>query len=775
MKLVKSILERAGGKKLLALAAPVLLIIICLLTLKIYLVRSWPETTLKDFVTEFIRDNFNKAVTFDDISISLFGNVVISNLNVSISSDFNDNISLIKSSTVTAHMRFLSLFGGPPEMKGITFHDPDMTIYKKYGKGYLETFKEIFSINGPIGEIRGIDHSRFFIDIDNSTLLYREVFRNDTLKINARSMNISLVLRDDVLLYDIAGAILPFQNTDLGRSRIRFTGKVRIGEGNRFTASDNSFTVKDFDLSYLNSYIREKLKESLNVEGGVDADFHLSVISDNVSLHGQTELTNLEIRDLQGNEWVNYISHENLNATLLLDGTDGFGRLVVRELDIYDDNIRLRLNGIYHRSSLEHFFDVHFESNAMDLAGVSENITPVKGGLFRGRLRFGGRARYDLAGGGSRGMRMDLELDDFGMTVTGKKGTRDVVRDMKMRLGLRDDRLKIDVHAKLSATELDVDWETHVKAWAPFSSESFVSLKSPLMEMKDLVLPLKIAVNGLYEGAYEDRKIGYEQIAFQKEPLGIFLNSNNLKGHCEIRKVLMGRKAELTDLVFDAGLRSGRFYVENFNVAGFGASYSLEAEGRFNEWMPAISISAAVRDFDLASFAAREEIRGEIAGKLNIGFDYRASASRLSQLLDTTLLDLSLEVNGGVLKNTDLQKELSEFLKKVGYDDTGVSDLTIPLASLAFSQRADRYNIGKIALYGDTLRFYARGKYDYYDGIQIPVELILKKPEGGAAEVKAPLEIKGPLARPVVVRAKGREDKNGTGGVTESLSLFHIN
>ena len=776
MKLVKSIIERTGRKKLLALFTPFLLIIVCLLTLKIYLMRSYPESVLKEYVTAFIKDNFNKAVTFDDVYISLFGNVVIRNLNVSISSDFNDNISLIKSSTVTVYMRFFSLFGGLPVMKGIIFNDPDMTIYKKYGKGYLETFNDIFSVNGPILEIKGIDHSRFFIEVENSSLLYKEVFRDDTLKINARGMDVSLTLRDDVLFYDIAGRILPFQNKNLGRGRMRITGKVRIGEGNRFTASDNVLSVKGFDLSYINSYIREHVKDGLSVEGGFDADMLVSVLSDSMSMRGRTELTNLEIKDTRGNEWEHYVSNENLNANILIESAGGFDRMVVRELDIYDDNFRVTLNGIYNRNNLEQYFDVHFNSNLMDLARVSENITPVKGCVFRGLLQFGGRARYDLAGGGSRGIRMEMNLDDFGVIVSDKKGTRDIVRNLKMRLGLRDDRLKIDLRTKLATSELDLDWETHVKTWAPFSSESFVSLKSPLMELKDLVLPLKFAMKYFYDGAYEDKKIGYESIAFQKEPLGIFINSNDLKGRFEIKKLLLGRKTGLANLEFDAGLKSGRFYVENFGVAGYGAVYSLEAEGRFNEWMPAVTISASVKDFDLASMADMEGLKGEIAGKLSLALDYRAGASRLSHLLDTTMLDVSMEVTGGVLKNTDFQKRLSVFLKKNGYDDAGQSELSFPVASLTFSQRADRYTIGKLAMYGDSMRFYARGKYDYYDGLELPVELILRTPQVGSAEVKAPLEIKGPLARPVVVRAKGRDDKNGgAGGASEALALFNVN
>jgi len=659
-KLVDTLLARVSRKELLAVLVPLAILAVLAVSLKVYLVRAYPENALKDYVTSFIKDNFGKAVTFDDVYVSVFGNIIVSNLNISISSDFNDNISLVKCRNVEIRMRFFSLFSGRPVIQGILFEDPDITLYKKYGKGYLETFNEIFRLTRPVGEIPQIDRDRFRIDVGGSRVLYREVFRDDTLVVKVERASAVLVLRGDVFSYDFSGRILPLLNENLGRGRVRFSGRVKIGEGNRFVSSVNSLDLDDLDISYFNAYLRENMKDSLHLGGGLDASLEMNTVGDSASLTGRLEMTSVEALEIRDNVRVNYLSHENLNLDFIVDGANGFERITVRRLDLSDDSFRLALNGIYNRNALEDYFDVTFATNSIDLARFSEHATPVKGATFTGTLKLGGRLRYDFRNKTSRGVGVELDLENFSMRVQDKKESREAVKMMNASLILREDVLKARVRAALETSRFDVDWETYIKKWAPLASESVITFKSPVMAAGDLLGPLRTAVETLYEGAYADRKIGYEQIMFGKEPMGQFLNLNNVKARLEIGKVVAGQRAVMTGLSFDAGLRDGSFSVENFTLAGYGGAYTLKASAQFNLWMPQVTIDAGVKGFDLKSFCADAGIKGEVSGSLDAGIYYQVGAFRLSQLLENSILDVTVDISGGTLKNTPLQDRLAE-------------------------------------------------------------------------------------------------------------------
>jgi hypothetical protein len=122
------------------------ILIITMIIFKIYIKYTFPEKDLKNFISQFIMENFNKAIKFDDIYVNLMGNLILTNLNISNSNDFNDNISFIKSEDAKIKLSMGSLFNNKIKVKGINFDNSEITIYKKFSKNYLDSFKEIFSL-----------------------------------------------------------------------------------------------------------------------------------------------------------------------------------------------------------------------------------------------------------------------------------------------------------------------------------------------------------------------------------------------------------------------------------------------------------------------------------------------------------------------------------------------------------------------------------------------------------------------------------------------------
>src|SRR4030042_5438390 len=81
-------------------------IINILATLRLLFAVAYPDRVLREVITEYFKTNLNKAVKFEDQYIDYSGNIIISDFNISITSDFNDNVSLVKSKKAVVNLGF---------------------------------------------------------------------------------------------------------------------------------------------------------------------------------------------------------------------------------------------------------------------------------------------------------------------------------------------------------------------------------------------------------------------------------------------------------------------------------------------------------------------------------------------------------------------------------------------------------------------------------------------------------------------------------------------
>ncbi len=772
MKNVRSIIERIGAMRIGLLLSPFVAAMLFFGTIKIFFIRAYPEHVLKEHVMTFIKENFGKAATFDDVYMSAFGNIIISNLNISISGDFNDNISLIKCPGAEIRLNFFKLFSGNIIIKEIVFDDADVTVYKKYGKGYYETFNEIFRLDRPLSEISNIDHEHFRVDITSSRLEYREVFRNEISAVKIDRFSLGLLLRGDYLDYTISGRVLPHPNSDLSKGRLSFSGRLRSARGNFCLASTNSIIVTGLDMRYFQPYLAEALKDLLNIQGQFDAAIRFASFRQNLSAECRIEITNLSADKLTEGSKHTWISNENLNMDFIIDITGGGEKVMVRRASLYDDVIRLSLEGIYRRSNKEHYMDMMFSSNTMNLERMSEHITPWKETVFKGNMKTGGHLKYDFISGSARGSEFMAELKDFGIIFRESTNTREFMKGLDAEISLKNDIFTAALKCSLERSKIEGRWNTRVKSWVPFSSESEISITAPALEIHHIAHPLLAALQLVYEGAYSDRKLGYENIIFRDEPVGKLLNQNNLQLHLGAKRIVAGHRAEFNEFALDALLRDGVFSVNSFSLSGYGAQYSLKTSAQFNLWMPLVSIDASVKNFDLRSFASDAGIKGEAAGMLNASVSFQVNAFRLSQILENSIVDVSIDLAEGNLKNTPLQDTFSEYLAKSGIKSAPLAEINSLTASFSFNQRADNYVVSKLAVLSDKVRLYGRGRYDYFEGLDVPLEISVAPAEAQAGMVTVPCKIAGPLLRPVMAKVKKPKDKEST--PPEPLVLFNV-
>jgi len=126
---MKEKLKKPLTKKIIAAAIAALTL---LLIYRVALNLLLPEKYLKNAISGFFKENLDKAVKFESMRFDFFGNIEVRDFNLSVSSDFNDNISLVKSRKFLIRLDLWKLLKNETLVKSITFNDAEITIFKKY-------------------------------------------------------------------------------------------------------------------------------------------------------------------------------------------------------------------------------------------------------------------------------------------------------------------------------------------------------------------------------------------------------------------------------------------------------------------------------------------------------------------------------------------------------------------------------------------------------------------------------------------------------------------
>ncbi|MCX7678937.1 MAG: hypothetical protein N2316_06935, partial [Spirochaetes bacterium] len=291
-------------------------------------------------------------------------------------------------------------------------------------------------------------------------------------------------------------------------------------------------------------------------------------------------------------------------------------------------------------------------------------------------------------------------------------------------------------------------------------------------DAQHIFYPLMVAVESVYHGAYRDRKVGYENIVFIHEPIGKLLNQNDVRFNFNANEIVCGDRARWNDFSMAASLKGGVFSLDKFTLTGYGAHYDVKSSAQFNLWMPQVSIEATMKDFDLKSFGADAGIKGEVGGVLNASMSFKINAYRLSQILENAILDVDINMIDGMMKNTPFQDALNDFAKKCGIKTPMFSEINGITASVLFNQRADNFSVSRIIFLSDKIRFTGRGRYDFFEGLNVPLEMQFT-PTGEHASPSVLLgKIHGPLRKPYLFNTKKQQGKDAFTDAT--LVLFDI-
>ena len=712
-----------------------------IISFRIFVSVSYPDREISYHINELFRHNFNRAVKFEDVHISFPGSVVLHNFNISVTSDFNDNMSMISSEKAVIKLSVSDFLRNKFTVRSIEFYGADIVFEKRYRDYYFmfcTTMKELLS-----GTKKGasISHKKVKVLFHDSSFAYRELFNEKKLSISCSSVNSKTIFYRKHAEYSIRGIIRPDNNSDISEGTFRGSGTLYY-DGKRKNIT--RLSIYNFDLSYLNDFISRK---GLNFKLTGGGSFEAKALSHSGvhSIKASVETNNLNVIYGPGPRF-SPVSNENINITLDMDISRDPVRILCRDFSFSDNVLSMTASLEYSDNDKENFLKLDYDISDVDLGDLSRNITPVKNSTFTGMIKADGN--WDIDFMKSRVNRFDnsIGLRDFSLTSFTRGTGETVVSGAGGIISSSRDGIAVNLRADFNGTDLSLKGKTLVKSWFPISSDSSFKLSSSDTRARHIFSCAAYIIERIYMVADRDRKRGYEEIFFLSKPAGSFINNNDFSLKLTADKISMGKKAHLDNFRSTLNLKKGVLLLDDFNLEGYGGIFQLKFLGLFNRDYPYISMEGGVYTLDLDSLSSDMKSRCTLGGNLLCNFDYKITAYRLSHIIENAEGTFHMSGISGSLENTSAQKKINDFLNKNGYSTVDISTITFNTASATVSQRGDKFYFRNFSLSGEDISINSWGNYVYPSGLDASLQTGVRDKNRRALQI--PLILTGPLTAP---------------------------
>jgi hypothetical protein len=710
-------------------------------TLRLLFAVAYPERVLREVISEYFKTNLNKAVKFEDINIDYGGSIVISDFNISITSDFNDNVSLIKSKKAVADLGFFKLLTGDVDLAGIDFYDSEITFIKKYGRSHIDCLYQILEPDKFIKKMRAA-YEKFYFDFHGATIYYRESLRDKQITVELNNIDADLEIKNDVFSYSVSGYSRPYKTKFLRKGGFSCSGSLDVKEYRTFK---HRIQVDNIDLSYFNEYLLEHKLADIALSGGGSVDVALVRDKDVLTVTGRAETNSLTIESIPHK--YNILSNENLNLDLGLVVNTALNRYSLRKMLLNDDVFSLEASGSYVRNDIDDSVKLKFKTNNIDLSDLSQNLALYKDTEYSGTLQGEGSLSLDFKNKKAEKMRLNLALDRFTLKKVTKKEAEPLVDESSVHVKLTDASVDIDVAARPLQSDMVMTSRTSIDNWIPFKSNTNVEITSKKMNLENLRLALVYLIDRAYATAYQDKRSGVENVPFLQSSLGKFLNNNSVTLKSAFDTVFWGKNARFHEYALNAQLSRGLLSLSEFKLEGYDAKYQLAFQVYFNSDQPYIKLNGRVDDFDLSSFYADIGLKGRLTGKARSDFSYEASIARFGDILDNARGHLNIAIARGEMNNTDIQKRIVKFLRKNGYSADYLETINFEDITISISEQGENFWFSNFGIRGDTLVFNAVGDYLYEGGLTSAFSIMMRK-DGVPQYI--PLKLFGPILAPCV-------------------------
>ena len=701
---------------------------------------SITKNDLNSAVSNFCKNSLGRAVIFDNVYITFSGDIIIENFNLSASSDFNDNLSLIKAKTTIFHLDFFELLSKTIKIKGVDFLDSEIYLQKSYGKTYTESFQNILDLPNALLEPNKEAYENFEVNLNNGVIFYSEFFKEEKLEILLTNIKASFDKNGNTIKYYLNGRASPNESSDIGTFKLVLDGTVYLEEKSR---SSNKIKFSNLDLSSLNPYIVNHEIANIVLSGGLSSKLKIDVDDQSLNYSGEIEMDDVSILLVQQDDEFPIISKGNfeVEADVLVKGKELLD-IKTFELNSKSMDIIAQLKRI--DTDKEKTLSFTFDTGNVNLSTLSKYLSIQKDTHFKGNTSWNGDIFIDYLNDSNTKMIMNGSLNDFSFYGLTPYNISKTSIDFSMK----------DRAAKLSSSlilnqdsDLKIELASSINSFVPPKSDSTLTITSKKFASSILSDLVSTGVISIFDLAYEDMKKGYgEEQSFLRKPISAIINNNNIDLDWNINQLHFTNQAALSNYKMDASLNKGFMRINNFNLTGYDAQYRLEFSGDFARDYPYFRLKFGVNNFDLEKFSADMNTSYKIGGTFNIDGEYSLGAYRMFHFLQNTLGNISLNISDGEINGLKLQKDVHSWLNKNGYNDINLNVLNVSSFNITFTQTADRFSVHRFSLNSDIIDLQGYGGYDYKKGLSLPLSMNLHDTTG--MQKQARLSLIGPMMHP---------------------------
>jgi len=701
------------------LSAAAITFILLFSLFRVAIIFMLPENTATEKIHTVFKSYFGKAVKFDRIAFTYAGNLILYNFHLSNSTDFNDNINLVKSEKVILDLSLLSLLKNEIRISGIKLKSPEITIIKSSGKNYSETFGEIFLINLEEKGEHSLPEKELSISFSNAAVIYREVFKTGRTAVNLFKVNSSMSYKKGFLKFNIKGRI-PEKGGDK-----KITGYI---SGKGFIDFNTmkykgSFNLTRIDLEYFNDFITEKNLIPFNFFGLLSADINVETNNDRIETEGEFDLYSLSSIYYDTESPVKVISNENVSIKFEAESSKDYNNIKLKKLLIDDGYLNAALDGEYTENNI---FSLNLATNKINLDKLSDRITPFKNHKYNGKAETRVSLEYNIAQEKPVALNLNFSLKNFNLIP--HRDDADIIRISDCNTELTADMNNIILKSDLQINSSDFKNEIsiEIKSWNPFRSETKASVKSKRIELSLIKKYILKYIDRIYEEGFIDLTKGYDERSFMKNPEGILFNSNNAALSIKSDNLLISGKADLKDFALDLSLNNGILRTDFFNLQGYDGRFSANIYCVLRQDYPYIKIEGSGSNIDFTGIMRDSSASYKGGGTLNYDYTYETNAFRVGHFVQNGRGGINITLSNGELSGTSQQKKLSDFISDKGYGDININDLNISSWTIGFFQSGANFYVRSFGLRSDKMNFQTYGTFKYPDNLSVPFTVSIK-------------------------------------------------
>lgn len=710
-----------------------------------------PENIVSENIHDIFKTSFSKSVNFDRLHIGYTGNIILENFHMSNSTDFNDNINLIKSRKVIIGTSLFNLIKGNIKLNGIKFKSPEINLIKSSGKNYKETFSEIFITNIENNKLSSIIKKGLYLHFLDSTIIYKETFKNSRTELRITNLNAKIFFNEEQIDFNVNGKIKSkFEEKS-------FVGNISTKGFYNFTSLNynNKLHFEEIDLEYLNNFVNEKNLIPFTFSGLISGEIALKSNDEKTNCDSTINLYSLSSIYTGAETPYKIISNENADIKIKLSFSRDYSNINIEKMNIDDGILKADISG-NHEKGIS--FSAKFDTNNVNFDKLSEHLSPFKNHEYKGSGKINGELEYSIVEKKPTLLNLELLLKNFNLIP--KTNETNTIKISQFNADLKADISSLHCKSELliNGSDFSSEIKTSINNWNPLKSDTNAEIKSKRIELVLLKNHALHFISDLYQAGFADLARGYDERSFLNNPEGILINNNNININIKSENLLIAGKADLKDFSMELALNNGFIRTNSFNLQGYDGKYSGNIYCVLRQAYPYIKIEATGTGLDLDRIIKDAAPLYVAGGTLNFDFSYEANAFRVAHFVQNGRGGINIDIKDGHLSGTEFQKKLSSFITSKGYGETNINNLAVNYFTFGFSQGGTNFYIKNLGMRSDKIYFQTYGNFKYPDSLSVPFSISVKTEADKTVAV--PLLIFNTPADPCIkINSKKDEDK----------------